>query len=147
MHYAPLFTVLAKHLSSVGGWTFKDHGAGNGDGPVDDIAQTIKDSGFIFHCKRNGDGYGYNIHNAFACGRPMIVKGHQHRGQTAEPLFTHGETVIDTSKCDISATIKMLIDAADNYEDWSSRVYSRFRDVVDFDAEFVKIQKFLNRLQ
>lgn len=146
-HYAPLFLSLSFYFTHKGGWKFLDHGAGNEDGPVDDVAETIKNSGFIFHCKRGGDGYGYNIHNAFACGRPMIIKGDQHRGQTAAPLFEHGKTVIDTSVCELPSIIKLLEDAADNYPDWSRRAYERFRNVVDFDAEFDNIQKFLERLQ
>jgi len=143
-HYAREFYDLKKLLR---GWVVKDYGATNVDGPVDNISEVIQNSGFIWHCKRGGDGYGYNVHNAFACGRPMVTACSQYLGLMAEPLFMPGVTVIDLEKHGVAGVATKLKEAADDYDNWSRRTYAQFCAVVDFDKEFEQIKHFLGNLQ
>lgn len=130
------------------GWDVKICGAGNRDGPVNELtlAQRIRDAGFIWHVKQQ-EGYGYNIHHAFACGRPMVVNAAWHQNYTAYPLYTDGTTVVDVSNKNTQQTADALIKAADTHQEWCENAYQRFTQVVNFDAEFEEIKKFLERLR
>lgn len=127
-------------------WNVYYYGAGNRDGPCTPH-ETIPKIGFVWHVKRGGDGYGYNIHQAFACGKPMVVGYRYHQGSTPEDLFESDKTIIDfhsLGAADIAATLER---AADDYQVWSDAVYKRFKEVVDFDEEEVRIRSFLDCLQ
>jgi len=129
-------------------WNFKALGAGNRDGPAvtTQMADTIKEAGFIWHVKTADEGYGYNIHHSMACGRPMIVGAKYQRNCTAEDLYLLDQTVIDVSEQNHTKALKTLQDAEQNWDEWSARCYNRFKEVVDFDDEFEKIKVFLDNL-
>ncbi len=121
-----------------------EYGAGNRDGGINPgmVAPKIRDSGLIMHVKVGGDGYGYNIHHAAACGKPVIYRGRHVRGQIAESLLIHGETAIDLDRAQDPAD---MIRTA--YRDrWGEKTYERFKAVCDFDRDFEAIQTFMSRL-
>lgn len=128
-------------------WPSKNYGAGNADGSCGDIPMALQNHGFLWHVKKGGDGYGYNIHNAFASGRPVITRLSHYRGQTAAPLMTDLQTVIDLDVHSMPEVARNLIGIADDYETWRERVYKRFQEHVNFDAEFEQIKTFLDNLQ
>lgn len=144
-HYEQQFNSVRGWLE-LQGWTVKDYGAGNPDGPVNNVAEVIQQTGFIWHCKKGGDGYGHNIHNAFACGRPMVVSRSQHNGQIADTLFTP-TTVFDLDRYTPQLLAGVLEVAAANHSWWADHVYSQFKWTVDFDQEFTQIQSFLDNLR
>jgi len=41
----------------------------------------MKNSSAIFHAKSLGDGFGHIIHNAFALGRLILVRGKYYEGR------------------------------------------------------------------
>jgi len=145
MHDKSTFDKLAANLPE---WSFKAYGAGNKDDAVDVniLPEVIKNSGFVYHVKRGGEGYGYNIHHAYACGKPMIVNTSFFKGMTAHALFSHGEDCIDIGACSNAEAVKMMSDAAENYKEWSQRVHNKFEKVVDFKSEANQIKQFLEKL-
>ena len=141
-----LFLDLEKKLD----WDNKMYGGQNRDGiiiwPISNLLNCIKDSGFIWHCKRAGDGYGYNLHHALACGKPVVVRKSFFKGMTIEPLLQHGVTCIDLDVCNTNEAATLLNTMAGNYENVSKGVYEIFKNHVNFDKEFANIQQFLNNL-
>lgn len=138
-------------------YKFYAHGAGNRDGslPVADdvISNFIKNIGFIFHCKQVDEGYGHIIHNAFACGKPVItdssymrVNWNEYIGNTASLMFEDGKTIIDVhnkSEKEIESSIREI---TNNYTETSNYIFNKFKVVCNFDEEFDKIKIFLNNL-
>lgn len=145
-HYPAYFAALAGILKDRG-WDVKDYGAGNDDGSHPDPAKALRDFGFLWHCKRGGDGFGYNLFTASACGRPMVVNSTQYRGLSAEPLFHDCQTTIDMSRRSPKQTADILDGMSGNYLHHHGLVKTKFKSVVDFDREFEDIKAFLGSLQ
>ncbi len=74
MYKPELFEALQEMMPD---WEFKSFGAGNKDDSVycltENISEITNKFGFIWHYKKNTDGYGHVVHNAFACGKPVIT--------------------------------------------------------------------------
>lgn len=141
--YSEFFDRLAKVLRDRG-WHVANYGAGNVDGAVDDIASVIKNFGFIWHVKLGGDGYGHNIHNSYAVGRPMIISRNETRGQIAERLFKDGTVVAIDGKSPKTIADEMEV-MAKNYPEVTAKVYDAFKTEVNFSAETEAIRKFLSQ--
>lgn len=136
---------LCGHLP---GWTLKNYGAGNPDGPVaySDIATAM--GAFLYHNKEGGDGYGYNIHHASAMGRPIVCRLSYFKGMTAEPLLIPGKTCINLDDGNMSRAASQMNDwARHGFEQRSAEIVKNFRSVVDFDKEFTHIKNFMNTLR
>lgn len=151
MHYGQNWELLESLERNLGeDWTIKSHGAGNRDesrGPdITDIGNAFKEMGFLWHWKQEGDGYGYNIHHAASRGRPLLVNRAHFSGMTADPLLIDGQTCIDLAAKEESQIIQELRDAAENYPQWQENTVKRFKEVVNFDAEFEKIKVFMENL-
>lgn len=146
-HLAPSTKILEKVEKIMpSDWTFTYHGAGMKHGPAEskEIPNIIRNHGFVWHVKPN-EGYGYNIHHTFACGRPMLVNHKANIGMTAADLYTP-QTVIDVSSKGVSQIAEQLLVAADNHEAYCEAVTKQFTQVVNFDEEEKEIRKFMERL-
>ena len=150
MSHPELFLELERALR---GWEFKSYGNGNRNDALialTDVSRAIQDAGFVFHVKDAGDGYGHTLHNSFACGTPLITNSKYMRSNDGIPytgamLYTP-ETIIDIEYMTISQIADELKCRADNYDYYSKKVYEKFKEVVDFDKEFVEVKAFLERL-
>jgi hypothetical protein len=129
-------------------WRWMNYGAGNEHGATvsGKHADAIRDVGFVFHCKRGGEGYGYNIHYAFACGRPMIVKRGLYEGMVSAPLFTD-DTCVDIDALGHDGAAGKMVHIVNNWPQYSENVRRRFDAVVNFDEEFIRIKSFLENLR
>ena len=128
-------------------WKFHSYGAGNRDGccnAIQELVIAFHNHGFLWHEKKEGDGYGFNLHHAAATGTPIITRKRYFNGMTVAPLLIHGETCIDLDQ--VSNIPLALEQAAANHSSMSAAIYSKFNQVVNFDAEEVLIRKFLERL-
>lgn len=150
------FQIMLELEKKMTDWDFKCYGALNRDGNICDrenqMADAINKFGFIFHVKKD-DGYGHVIHNSFACGKPMIVDlntaGVYWNGEftrnTASFLYEKDNTIIDVNE-GIDNIIYKLNFMADNYIDYKNNVIKKFKEVVDFDKEFIEVKKFIENL-
>lgn len=141
-----LFLKLKNELPS---FDFACYGAGNEKGSIVNIPKHMgefyRNTGFIFHVKPQGDGYGHIYHNSYACGKPVIYKSEYLHRMTPMMLFDE-DTSIDLSALNVQQTVDKIQFFANNYSDISTKVYTKFKQVVDFDQEFYNIQKFLFNL-
>lgn len=150
MHYMQNPELFSEISKVVPAWKFYAYGAGNPNGPcsphIVKVAEIFKNNGFLWHVKSQGDGYGYNIHHAFACGRPIITKVSDFKGMTASQLLVDGETCIDIENRSPKEIAEKMVVFSLDYNTISNNVYSKFREVVDFDSEFDSIKKFMENL-
>jgi hypothetical protein len=111
--------------------------------PMSEVARWMKGSGWIWHDKRIGDGYGHVIHNAAAMGRPLIGHASHYRGLVAEPFWKDLRTCIDLDihKPDEALRlVKAVAAQPDWHEEMSANIAAVFDATVDFDAEAERIR-------
>ena len=149
MHYQPFEAAFFDIAARLPDWRFTSYGAGNRDcGVSGDISEAIRSHGFIWHVKPGGDGYGYNVHCSLACGRPLIVCYDWIKNTTAEQVCIPNETcVVVDPPWNPEVVMVQLQNALPRWDKMSRMAEQRFRDVVDFDAEFMQIKAFIERLQ
>jgi len=130
---------------------FLEHGILGDDGNVSPqraVREAMAGSGFIWQVKLGGEGFGHVIHNAYALGRPCIVKGSYYRGKMAEPLLLDGVTCIDLEKGSLGENIEKIRYFSEpvRFRQMSKNAYARFKQVCDFDREEKGLREFLKRL-
>lgn len=135
------------------GIEFKAYGMGCPDGTItglEEIAKKMKESSFGYHVKPYGDGFGHIIHNWFAVGRPVFTFFDDYKDKLAGGLLEDGVTAFDLGRRSHEETIRIIRNYLENPEGLeylSQNAYNRFRRLVDYEAEFVQIKKFLENIQ
>lgn len=146
------FPTWKEYKSSLSDYDWKMFGILGDDGIIgteQGVADAIRDASFIWHLKRQADGFGHVIHNAFACGRPPIVKASYYAGQLAGALMEDGVTCIDLDKRSTPDNVKYIREMSkpENYTPMSQNAYGRFISCVDYNYELENIKGFLERLK
>ena len=144
------FVSLEKLLQPQG-VEFKSYGGqcrdGNFAGPKK-LAESMQKNDFIFHVKHGGDGYGHILYNAYACGKPTIIRSSYYKDCLGEELFNSDNCIdLDTMSLeDASIKIKEIILNKDCLKQMSDAAYKSFTDHVDFAQDAEKVQKWLANL-
>lgn len=133
------------------GYHFMTYGAGM-EGDLcyyKEIAEKYKETGWLWHVKPEGDGYGHCLHNTYACGRPAIIKANYYRGKMAESLLIDQQTCIDISRYTIHEGCSLIrkLSKPEEHLKMCEAAHKRFKEVVNFDEEFIQIKKFLENLR
>lgn len=117
---------------------------GNKTGPLE-LANAMHESQFILHSKPGGDGFGHIIFSAYACGRPVIARPSQYRGQLAEQLLVPGSFIdLDTGREKVAKQIKSMTD--DELFRMGKRAGERFAEVVNYEQEAERVKEWLKNL-
>lgn len=131
-------------------YRFFSYGGGD-DGnlhSMTDMAASLETTGYVYHVKEHGDGYGFVLHYAFAAGRPVITSVKDYEGKLGRRLLTHGETCIDIDQFvnmqGVAEYIKSI--TPDKYIEMHDNVLARFKEVVDFEKEAEELKQFFNNL-
>jgi hypothetical protein len=148
------FNYFKKLETKLPDWQFKCYGICNPDGIIngdeENISESIRNFGFIYHFKKVDEGYGHSIHNAFACGKPVITNSNYMKfaniGNTASLLFESGVSTLDVYQDSIEQIVYKLEKMADNYQVSSQNVYNKFINTVDFEKESESVKQFMERL-
>lgn len=149
-HDFPLWDMFKQRLPE---FEWKMYGILGEDGilsTVEDVAQAIHRSSFIWHVKWGGDGFGYVIHHAFAAGRPPIVRCSYYADKLAGDLMIPGETCIDLDQFELLGTATQAIRdwaSPENHSRMCQAAGRRFREIVDYDKEEQSIRDWLNQLK
>lgn len=143
-----LFKSLEKLMPD---WNFKSFGGQCRDGFVSGnqaMADREREAKFIWHTKFGGDGYGHNIFNAAAVGRPLIVKREYYRGKLGEKLMIDGETCVTIdglSAEEVKNKIEYYADPK-QYAIMCLKTFDNFKTQVNFNEDAEKVKEFLKRL-
>ncbi len=143
------YSIFCSMKDRLSDFEFRCYGHGGEYGSAPDVAKVIREAGFIFHTKPQGDGYGHIYHNASACGKPVIYKSSyltKYGIPMTPALLFDDETSVDLSRLSIDAAIEKILEMCRNYPEITKKVHRKFTRVVDFDAEFIQIKKFLEEL-
>jgi len=140
------------YKSGLPDFEFIEHGTGGEHGVITGtkhLAESMAGADFIWHCKPGGDGFGHIIHNAFACGRPVIGRFSHYKGKLAWGLLEDGLTGLDLDKGTMEQNIRGIGRLAEEkrHIEMCGESYKRFCDIVDFDKEEKEIRVFLENLQ
>lgn len=132
-------------------WKFKSFGGQCRDGAAHgsrELAAKMLDSSFIWHTKNGGDGYGHVLHNSAAIGRPLIIKRQYYFGKMGEYLIKDGETAIIIDGLSPQQIVDKInyYSKPTRYKTMCKNVVENFKATVDFDKEFVTLQKFISSL-
>ena len=113
-----------------------------------ELSNSMQNNDFIFHVKHGGDGYGHILYNAYACGKPVIIRSSYYKDCLGEELFNSDNCIdLDTMSLeDASIKIKEIISNKDFLKQMSDAAYKSFTDHVDFAHDAEKIQKWLENL-
>lgn len=115
--------------------------------PMSRVADVMRASGWIWHDKRIGDGYGHVVHTAAAMGRPLIGHASHYKGQMAEPLWDDLKTAIDLDKHDPTEALRLVRAISSDpswHADMSANIAAKFDELVDFDGEAERIKALLD---
>jgi len=151
----PPYATFLELARSMPDFDWRVHGP-YGDAPPDEfragiiettpgVAAAMRGIGFIWHTKL-ADGFGHVIHNAFACGRPVVGSMTPYVGKTAEPLWIDGVTCIDIdrrSQDEVRQLMREIRDDPERHLRMCEAAAARFREMVDFDGDAEKIRELL----
>ena len=134
-------------------FTFLEYGILGKDGivgPSSRIAEKMRASGWAYHSKPHGDGYGFVIHQWAAVGRPMIGRSAAYRPCVAHYFWERdgGPYPLDldrTSIEEVAETIRRVTADPAEYARACQAANARFRDKVDFAAEAQRAQAFFEQ--
>lgn len=113
--------------------------------PVSEIARLMAGSGWAWHDKPQGDGFGHVIHNWAAVGRPLVGHGMHYRGLMAASFWSD-ETAIDLdlyAADEAAETIREITADRKRHQQMGRAIRERFDSLVDWDAEAETIRAFL----
>lgn len=133
----------------LGDFAFRMHGIDGHDGnlkPAKLIADAMVTSGWGWHDKIHGDGFGHVIHGWAAIGRPLIGHASHYAGKMAGPLWEDGVTCIDLDQRSPAENVELIraISAdPDRHRAMGRAIRDRFDELVDFAAEAEQIHALL----
>lgn len=131
--------------------SFKSYGGQCRDGNMNganELADSMHNDDFVFHVKDHGDGYGHIIYNAYACGKPTIIRSSRYTNQLAQELFNK-DNCIDLDMMTIEDAvhkIKEVYNHKDALDQMSINANKSFKNNVDFAYESEKISNWLGNL-
>ena len=128
---------------------FFTHGHDGADGlvqPTETVAAVMAASGWGYHDKPQGDGFGHIIHYWAATGRPLIGSARYYEGLFAEHLWEDLVTCVDLSRrsnADAAYIVRSLAADPVRYGAMCHAIRDRLDTLVDFDREEREIRALL----
>lgn len=142
------FSAAERALAS-DGFSFHEHGHEGRDGivqPTAGIARLMAASGWGWHDKPVGDGFGHVVHGWAAVGRPLVGHSEYYRGKLAEPFWDDLVTCIDLSARSIDQAIDLMREISEDparHAQMCRAIRARFDGAVDYDTDEARIRTLL----
>lgn len=114
--------------------------------PMSAVARELHQTGWVWHDKRIGDGYGHVMWNAAAVGRPLIGHASHFKGLLGEPLWEDMVTCIDLDLHDEEEALALWYEITRDHERhlrMCRAMRYRFEELVDFDGEAEMLRRVL----
>ena len=147
VHLHPEKETFDIYKSNLPEFQMEAYGMGTDLGPSQNIAKQMKESAFGWHIKP-ADGYGHILHNWYACGRPVIIRGDYYAGKTGGMLLEDGKTCIDLDKHNFTENLNMIRywSLPDHHKEMCKNAHDIFMKVCDFNSEAENIKTFLSNI-
>ena len=147
--YAGIYNQYKEALTEV---DMKAFGGGCPDGSLfgsKGVAEKMTEANIGWHLKP-GDGFGHTAMGWFYSGRPVITKMSDviGFGADAPKLFEPGVTCHDLEAHTFEENCRMIraMFEPEANQAWCERSKQRFNEIINYDAEEIKIRDFLGRL-
>lgn len=132
-------------------FAFRSYGASCDDGVINttqEIAKIMQQSMFTCMVKYGADGYGFNLHESFACGTPVIINYDEYKDTLGGKLLIPDETCLVANIGDDMQDVanKIMHMPEHKYHWMRQRTYEIFKQTVDFDREQKELETFLANL-
>lgn len=129
----------------------KSYGGQCRDGSLDGaeaVSKSVQGNDFVFHVKHTGDGYGHALYNAYACGKPTIIRSSYYKDHLGEELF-NDDNCIDLDKMSFDDAVNKIVDVIndiDQLKTMSGNAYRAFTNAVNFEQDAEKVKNWLANL-
>lgn len=111
-----------------------------------EVADLMAGSGWGWHDKIQGDGYGFVIHGWAAVGRPLIGHASHYAGTVAESFWQDGVTCLDLDRHSVDEVMERVRTITpDEHAAMCRAIRLQFDELVDFDAEAQRVGAFLEQ--
>jgi hypothetical protein len=134
-------------------FTFRSYGHDCPDGilqPVGAIAAEMARSGWGWHDKPTGDGFGHILHNWAAIGRPLIGHAHFYDGQRGAALWEDGVTCVDLSVRSLPEAMAMVAEISadpERHRAMCRAIRVRFDNMYDWRRDAVLVASAIDGWQ
>ncbi len=147
----PFYEIWKTYENLMDNYQWFMHGLNGDDGfisPVSKLAQSMRETSWIWHIKQHGEGYGHIVHNAFCVGRPLITIRDYYKGKIAYPMMKDEETCLDLEGYSIEENINRIRWFSDpkRHKAMCEACRKEYEENVDFDQDFKRVKEFLGRL-
>ncbi len=147
----PYYPIWHEYKAKMPDFEWKMYGLNGDDGfmsPVSTLAQSMRETSFIWHIKAHGEGYGHIVHNAFAVGRPIITVKSYYEGKMIYPFLEDGITCLDLEGRSVEENVQRIREFSEpeRLAKMSETCRDRFKQEVDFAADAEKFKDWLSRL-
>lgn len=112
------------------------------------VSKSVKENDFIFHVKHIGDGYGHALYNAYACGKPTIIRSSYYKDCLGEELF-NDDNCIDLDKMGFDDAMNKIVDVIndiDQLKTMSANAHRSFINAVSFEQDAEEVKNWLANL-
>ena len=139
----------AERELSPDGFHFYAHGHEGRDKviqPSSKIADLMAGSGWGWHVKPVGDGFGHVLHGWAAVGRPLVGRSEYYVGKLGEPLWEDLVTCVDLSVHPIDEAIRLVREIsadAERHAGMCRAIRARFDSLVDYDRDERRVRELL----
>jgi hypothetical protein len=143
-HMGSCFTLLQEAHAL--GLPLKVYGIDGPDGiikPYSALVDLMAGSGWGWHDKAQGDGFGHVIHTWAAVGRPLIGHASHYRGKMGERFWRDGETCIDLDRHTVAEVVNLVAFMPADEHAAMCRAIRREFEGIDYDAEAEAIRDLL----
>ena len=130
-------------------FTFRSFGHSCPDGnlqPTASVAEQMARSGWGWHDKVTGDGFGHVIHGWAAVGRPLIGHSEYYAGQRAAALWEDGVTCVDLSVHPLDEAAGLIREVSadpERHEAMCRAIRDRFDSLYDWQADAAAVAEAL----
>ncbi len=149
MDSMPCWPFLLEARSALPEFSFYIHGIDGSHGnvkPTAAVFEAMKGSGWGWHDKITGDGFGHVIHAWAATGRPLIGHRGHYVGKMAEPLWVDGVTCIDLDRHSVAEAAEMVREMSAmpaTYRNMCAAIRGVFTALVDYSVEAEQVRALL----
>lgn len=146
--FVETYQTFLKYEKALPGYNFYNHSKIGRDGFVTDmafLARLMRDSLFGWQVKPI-DGYGHNLHNWLAVGRPVIVNmsAYNHHSN----LLVPGQSCIDIDAQSFERTVEIIKECSEPsvHKKMCEETHKIFIENIDFVKDAVNIKDFIGRM-
>lgn len=141
------FALFTRARAAGADFKWNVHGHDGSEGlvqPTTAVAHAMRNAGWAWHDKPQGDGFGHVIHYWASIGRPLVGHARYYRGLMPEPLWEDGVTCIDLDAHSPEEAVAIMREMPrQRHEEMCRAIRERVDAHVNFDAEEQSIRTLL----